>query len=67
MKPGLSRAAVAAVPLLMLVPRVAQACPSCAGNDDGGWGVLVAMGAMIALPFALAAAVVPYIRRGPRS
>jgi hypothetical protein len=48
-----------------MLPRLAAACPACAGRSDGGSAKVVALGAMILLPFALAAVVVPVIRRGP--
>lgn len=39
------------------------ACPSCAGNDQGGIAVALLIGGMILLPFAAAAVVARVIRR----
>ena len=62
------RAALAAASgLLVLAPAVARACPSCAGRNDGGAGLLVALAAMILLPFAITGVLVPYLRRAGRS
>ena len=55
-------AAAAALLLLHAVPGTALACPSCA-RGDAGYGPIIALGVMILLPFAIAAAVVPALRR----
>ena len=51
--------------LLASSATAALACPACAGRAGLGAGSLIAMGAMIALPFAVVAIVVPSIRRTP--
>jgi hypothetical protein len=51
--------------ILLALPAVAAACPACA-RDGGGPAALAAVGGMIALPFVIAAVLVPVIRRGPR-
>ena len=48
---------------MALVPSVVWACPYCAVREGGGTAGTVLMGAMIALPFGIAFAVVPAIRR----
>jgi hypothetical protein len=46
-----------------LAPAAALACPTCATRDGPGAGMLVAVGAMISLPFAVAAVTIRVIRR----
>ena len=48
---------------LAVAPSAAWACPYCAVREGGGTASTVLMGAMIALPFGIAFAVVPAIRR----
>ena len=48
---------------LAVVPTAAWACPNCAVREGGGTASAVLMGAMIALPFGIAFAVIPAIRR----
>ena len=55
-------AAAALGALAILVPRAAAACPVCAGNEPGGPGKIVALGAMILLPFFIALAVARVVR-----
>ena len=52
-----------ALTTLALAPTVAWACPYCAVREGGGTAGTVLLGAMIALPFGIAFAVVPAIRR----
>jgi hypothetical protein len=35
-------------------PQLAEACPTCAGKEPGGAARIVALGAMILLPFGIA-------------
>jgi hypothetical protein len=56
------RLAAAAGVLATLVPRLAAACPACAGNNRGGGARLVLLGSFILLPFVLFAAVARIIR-----
>ena len=54
--------AMITVALCVLAPRVAEACPSCAGSNSGGIGWLFILGAMIFLPFGIAYVVYRVIR-----
>lgn len=54
-------APLAALAVSLWTP-AALACPACAGNGDGGVGRIVALGAMILLPFAITTFVVRAIR-----
>jgi hypothetical protein len=56
----------AAAPLLAFLPRVAEACPSCAGRDGSGYGVGILIGSMIALPFGVVWVVKNVIGRADR-
>lgn len=47
---------------VLLSARVAEACPACAGREEG-IGELVMLGSMIAAPYLVAIFVVPAIRR----
>ena len=49
---------------LVLLPRVAFACPSCAGRDNGGVAAGLMIAGMIILPFAVAGVVTYLIRHG---
>ena len=49
--------------LLAALPALAAACPTCAGNDDGGLARTAFVGAMIAFPFLLVGLVVPVLRK----
>ena len=52
---AVSRLAVfAACALILAFPRLAEACPTCAGKEPGGPARIVALGAMILLPFGIA-------------
>jgi hypothetical protein len=51
-----------AIGALCAVPGFALACPSCAGNSDGGMGRVIALGAMILLPFVITGFVMHAIR-----
>jgi hypothetical protein len=58
-------AALAAL-VLVLAPRLAEACPVCAGQNDGGSARLIVIGAMIVTPFVAVALCVPWIVRTVR-
>lgn len=48
--------------IAVAVPAIAQACPSCAGRNEGGVGRIIVLGIMIILPFAIAGVVYRVIR-----
>ena len=48
--------------LVLLVPRLAEACPACSGKEPGGTARIAALGAMILLPFLIAFVVVRALR-----
>jgi hypothetical protein len=48
---------------LSLLPRLAAACPMCAGQQPGGTARIVALGLMILLPFSIAVIVFRALRR----
>jgi hypothetical protein len=52
-----------AIAAATLLPRLAWACPQCAGRDGGGVATGVLLGSMILLPFGITAVVVSVIRR----
>lgn len=49
---------------LLALPRLACACPSCAGNPDGGVARYVLIGLMVAAPYLAATFVIRFIRKG---
>ncbi len=49
--------------LVWLVPKVAVACPFCAGRSDNGLIRVIGLGAMITLPFLVVGFVIRSIRR----
>ena len=51
------------VAVLVALPRLAEACPYCAGRSDGGAGRGVVIGAMIATPFIAIVIAIPFIVR----
>lgn len=53
---------LSALAAALWAPGSALACPACAGNSDGGVAKIVALGAMILLPFAITGFVVRAIR-----
>jgi hypothetical protein len=53
----------ALIVLVLAVPRLALACPQCAGNDKGGIGAGVVIGAMILIPFPIVWFVARLIRK----
>ena len=65
---GLVTAAIA-VAVLVALPRIAEACPYCAANDDSGDGrsQTIVLAAFILLPFAVVGvavfAIVRHMRR----
>jgi len=61
-------ATAVAVALLVALPRIAEACPYCAANDDSGSGrsQTIVLAAFILLPFAIAGVAVVAIVRGVR-
>ena len=48
---------------VLLLSGLAQACPMCASQQPGGSARVVALGLMLVLPFAIAAAVFAALRR----
>jgi hypothetical protein len=52
-----------AVAVALAVPRLALACPQCAGNEKGGITAGILIGSMILLPFAVAGIVTLIIRK----
>jgi hypothetical protein len=58
----LERRAWAAFAMLLL-PRVAEACPMCASQQPGGTARVAALGLMLLLPFAIALVVFRALRR----
>ena len=48
--------------LVLLLPRVAEACPVCVGKEPGGTAKIAALGVMILLPFLITLVVVRTIR-----
>lgn len=68
-RPGTARRLAARAALassgLLASTTLALACPACAGRDGSSAGVVVSMAGIIALPFLIAAFVVPALRRGP--
>jgi hypothetical protein len=55
-------AALAALAWVLLAPAAALACPYCAGQNESGIGGKIALGALIALPFGVAATIIQIIR-----
>jgi hypothetical protein len=55
--------ALLAVLLVLAAPAAALACPTCATREGPGLGVLLAVGAMIACPFVIAAVAIRVVRR----
>ena len=60
-RPG-GLAAVLACGLILLLPRLAEACPACSGKEPGGPARVVALGVMILLPFVIAFFVIRALR-----
>ncbi|MEM7248667.1 MAG: hypothetical protein AAF533_25270 [Acidobacteriota bacterium] len=56
------RLLLALTTLGLALPNIALACPACAGRDDGGIGRVVALGVMIAFPFAVVGLVTKMIK-----
>lgn len=52
--------------VLLALPRLAAACPTCAVDNQDGIGRLMMLGGMIALPFLIALAVIGAVRRALR-
>ena len=48
---------------LLLLPRLAEACPTCASQQPGGVARIVALGVMLLLPFSIACVVFRALRR----
>ena len=49
---------------LLAMPHVAWACPSCAGNPDGGIARYLLIGLMVAAPYVAATVVIRFVRKG---
>ena len=56
----------AAVFVMTAAPRLAEACPFCAGTNDGGIGRYLVIGAMVFTPFLAAAICAPLVIRAVR-
>ena len=52
--------------VLVAIPRLAEACPFCAGTNDGDMGRYLVIGAMIGAPFLAVAIGVPLVIRAVR-
>ena len=48
--------------IVVLFPRIAEACPQCVSKEPGGSWKIAALGVMIVLPFAITYFVVRTIR-----
>ena len=48
---------------VLLLPRLAEACPMCASQQHGGTARIAALGVMLLLPFAVAFVVFGVLRR----
>jgi hypothetical protein len=48
---------------ILLLPRLAQACPMCANQQPGGVARVVALGVMMLLPFTIAFVMFGALRR----
>jgi len=59
-----SARAIGALAGALLLPRVALACPSCAGNPDGGIARYLLIGLMVAAPYVAAMVVIRFVRKG---
>jgi hypothetical protein len=55
--------AALAFALVLAVPGLAEACPYCAGRDDGGISSGIAIGVMMFLPFLVVGCAAPLIVR----
>jgi hypothetical protein len=61
--PRAASGAAAPTLALLLLPRLAQACPMCANQQSGGVARIAALGLMILLPFSIALLVFRALRR----
>jgi hypothetical protein len=52
--------------LVLLLPRIADACPVCANKEPGGTARIAALGVMILLPFAIGFVVVKVLRNADK-
>src|SRR5262245_20653814 len=50
--------------LMLVLPRLAEACPMCASQQPGGVARIVALGVMMLSPFAMAYVMFRPLRRG---
>lgn len=48
---------------VVLLPRLAEACPMCASQQSGGVARVVALGLMLLLPFSIVVIVFRALRR----
>ena len=48
--------------VVLALPRVAFACPSCAGSEEGGTSRIILLGLMILIPFCIVAGVFRVLR-----
>lgn len=56
MKPGM-RLGTSVAAIVVLLPRIADACPACASSQNGGSGEVVLVGVLVALPFVIAGVI----------
>jgi hypothetical protein len=57
------RAASAVALVVLVLPRLAEACPMCASQQPGGVARVGALGVMLLLPFAVAFVLFRALRR----
>ena len=57
-------AAISLILGIVIIPKLALACPQCAQNDSGSLSFLLMLGAMILLPYPVVAGVIYLIRKG---
>jgi hypothetical protein len=48
--------------LTLFTPRLAAACPYCASTQNSGYGLTIALGAFIALPFLVTGVIFKVLR-----
>ena len=62
MRPAPALAAGWVALLTALTPALAAACPYCASTQNSGYGLTIALGAFLALPFAVTGVVFKVLR-----
>lgn len=48
---------------LVMLPRVAEACPTCAASQDRGLSTLILVGAFMVVPYLVTTTIVVLIRK----